>query len=277
MTTRDAKKKSQNPTEGESPDMEAKMLLRNMAAQLQRLEKLIEAKASKQSVDELASRVDSLETRSESREEESKAATEQLNERVERLEASGNEEQAAEIDIERIVKEQVQKGINEYRERENRKFNLILHNVPESQKEDVEERRDEDIESADEIMAEIGCSDIKIETAIRLGKVTEGKTRLLKVRLPSSTKKRVALSNAKRLRQSSSDTLKKVFISPDLSPEAREDGRKLRQQLKVRREQGELNLVIRKGAIMKAQEDQLPFRSGTTQEEPGGNSAEGLE
>ena len=62
--------------------------------------------------------------------------------------------------------------------------------------------------------------DIQVEKVLRLGKVVRDKPRLLLVLLTDLSTRRQILRNAKSLRNSQS--YKKVFICPDLTPKERE-------------------------------------------------------
>ena len=81
---------------------------------------------------------------------------------------------------------------------------------------------------------------------MRLGKKTEGKSRLLKVHLRNLQHKRLLLSNAKKLKGLSGD-FQKVYITPDLS---RQENKLLHEELLRRRHSGELGLIIRRGQIV---------------------------
>ena len=95
----------------------------------------------------------------------------------------------------------VQEAIEEYREREARKYNVIIHNIPESKKEDSKDRISEDMESVDSMLEDgLDVSDVTVTSAVRLGKCEEGKTRLLKVGVDSVKSKRNLLQNARKLR-----------------------------------------------------------------------------
>ena len=87
---------------------------------------------------------------------------------------------------------------------------------------------------------------------IRLGKKEQGKTRLIRITVDSVKTKREILKRAKRLRDS--EKWKRVFITPDLSPKERQRNKELREDLKSRTEEGEENLVIRRGKIVKLPE-----------------------
>ena len=71
----------------------------------------------------------------------------------------------------------------------------------------------------------------------------EGKTRLTKVVLNSVKGKREVLGSAKKLEES--DTWSNIFITPDMSPKEREKSKKLLEELKRRRDEGEAGVVIR--------------------------------
>ena len=151
-------------------------------------------------------------------------------------------------------------GIEDYRDRELRKMNLILHNLPESEALVAKDRTEADVSSFSSICEEVlqveGC---EVESCCRLGKRVEGKNRLVKVTVKSVSMKRSVLQEARKLRQSEDAILKKVYITPDLSVKDREVQKKLQKELRERRDNGEENLVIRRGQIVSRSE---PFRAG---------------
>lgn len=151
--------------------------------------------------------------------------------------------------LEDSIDSKIHEAIEDYRERESRKCNVIVHNVPESSKQDGKERMDEDKEKIKTMMKDgMTIEDVTINSIVRLGKREEGKTRLLKVVVDSVKCKRALLLKAKKLRET--DTWKKVFITPDYSPKERQINKELRDQLKKRMEDGEEGLVIRRGKII---------------------------
>ena len=155
--------------------------------------------------------------------------------------------------LENSIDTKVQEAIEEYREREARKYNVIIHNIPESKKEDSKDRISEDMESVDSMLEDgLDVSDVTVTSAVRLGKREEGKTRLLKVGVDSVKSKRNLLQNARKLRRT--EAWKKVFITPDHTPKERQVNRELREELKRRSEEGEERLVIRKGKIVQIPE-----------------------
>ena len=84
------------------------------------------------------------------------------------------------------IEQQVEKPLLAYKEREERKCNIILHNVSEPTGDD---KKKEDLESIMNIARSVKCDEIKVESFFRLGKPTEGKKRLIKVCLDSVSSK----------------------------------------------------------------------------------------
>lgn len=145
------------------------------------------------------------------------------------------------------------KAVDEYREREQRKLNLIFHKVPESTDSDPSSRGEQDLQFIHTLANELGVNHLEITNTIRLGQPRESGARLLKVTVSNLQSKRQLLSKAKNLRQAKSDQLCKVYITPDLSPQERLYQKNLRAELHRRRTAGEQNLVIRRGQIITAQ------------------------
>ncbi len=77
------------------------------------------------------------------------------------------------------------------------------------------------------------------------------KPRLLKIRLRSPKVKRKILNKAKELKESEIEHIKKIFITPDLTPAERDENKKLRNELQRRKDAGESGLGIRRGKIVK--------------------------
>jgi len=139
--------------------------------------------------------------------------------------------------------------IKEYKDRESRKFNVIVHNVPESESTESSACVTHDTNIVGDIANKIGIESIDIATTMRLGEKIEGRSRLLKVHLRNLQHKRLLLSNAKKLKGLSGD-LQKVYITPDLSRKDRQENKLLREELFRRRSNGELGLIIRRGQIV---------------------------
>ena len=80
---------------------------------------------------------------------------------------------------------------------------------------------------------------------------TPNKLRPIRVQFANLSHRRSVLVNAKKLQDSSSDVFKGIYINPDLSVRKRQTQRKLRSELARRKENGEFNIFIRRGRILK--------------------------
>ena len=87
--------------------------------------------------------------------------------------------------------------IDEYRDRENRKLNLIFYNVPETQTRDISARKVYDTKFVSDIANKIQAGKVDVTSVSRLGKKVDNKNRLLKVQIANLSQKRSLLLNAK--------------------------------------------------------------------------------
>ena len=83
---------------------------------------------------------------------------------------------------------------------------------------------------------------------MRLRQTNPEKPRLLLITLEDISIKRSILKQATKLRNSSK--WNEVFIFPDLTPKERQTNKKLREELRNRKQVGEKNLIIRRGKIV---------------------------
>jgi len=135
------------------------------------------------------------------------------------------------------------------KDRESRKFNVILHNVPESESAESSICVTHDTNIAGDIANKIGIESNDIATTMRLGEKTELRSQLLKVHLCNLQHKHLLLSNANKLKGLSGD-FQKVYITPDLSRKGRLENKLLREEMLRRRRSGELWLILRRGQIV---------------------------
>jgi len=91
--------------------------------------------------------------------------------------------------------------VDKQRERDKRKLNLILHNVPESAKQSGPERKAEDISTVNGLLHQRLGFNPKISNAIHLGKESD-RPRLLKVSVTTIQEKSTILRNCYKLRNS---------------------------------------------------------------------------
>ena len=119
---------------------------------------------------------------------------------------------------------------------EKRKQNLILHNIVEPASVSQADLMRKDGEAFSDLTKEEFNLNVKITKAIRLGRKSGDKRRLLLVTLESAEDRRNILRLAKTLRRSA--TRSDVYIQPDETQKEREISRDLRAALKVRRDEG---------------------------------------
>ena len=103
--------------------------------------------------------------------------------------------------------------IDEYRDRETRKLNIIIHNAPESTVTDPSVHIAHDTKSVADIAKSIDAGPVEIVNIAQLGKKLDGRLRLMKVRLSNLNQKHKVLSNVKKLRESSR-IFQKVYVTP---------------------------------------------------------------
>jgi len=137
----------------------------------------------------------------------------------------------------------------EQRERERRQLNLILHNAPESKSPEPSTRKKDDIDFAQETFSNILGTSVTIKNAVRLGK-KESQNRLLKITVESLDQKKAILRNKIKLRgQEHSEHIRKLFITPDLTPKEQKDNKELRLKLAEMNKSGK-KYKIKNGQIV---------------------------
>ena len=133
-------------------------------------------------------------------------------------------------------------AVEEFSERERRKCNVIVFNLKESTTADADK----------DSFIELCRTGLKLEVMVtkffRLGKAAPDKIRPLLITTATVDSKLSILKSAYQLR--SIDQYNNVYISPDRSRQERESFRKLRAELKQRKDGGEPNLIIRNGKIV---------------------------
>jgi len=153
--------------------------------------------------------------------------------------------------IAKQVKDEIIEEIKEEEEKKKRQKNLVVYKIEESTNENKEERELEDKEKCLNLMnrcLEIKVENNDIEKLVRLGRRNENNRPLLVI-MREKDKKYEILSNASKLRNAQEEEHRKVYISPDLTIKQREENKKLREELKRRRENGE-NLYIKGGKLV---------------------------
>ena len=140
--------------------------------------------------------------------------------------------------------------LHELKDSESRKNNLMIFGLSENNSLDKStDKKEADLSSIRLLSSALGINDLKIHSCLRLGR-PGGKPRPIKIVCPDSSQRSELLLSAYRIsRLDSSLGFKGVFIKPDLSPKEQEINRRLRLELRTRREAGE-RVIIRGGRII---------------------------
>ena len=179
---------------------------------------------------------------------------ESVDTRLCRLE-SGCSGEALEKKVETIVNQKVTELWDEKVEKEKRELNLIITNLQESDKLDRAEKQKDDKVAVKNIISKI-CPELEEveldEDPIRLGRVNIGtKPRLVRIKLKSVDAKKNILSNAYKINTGVREQEKRIYFNPDLTPTERLKNKETRQELKRRIQDGETDIGIRNGRIVK--------------------------
>ena len=127
-----------------------------------------------------------------------------------------------------------------------RKGNIIISGISEQVTGTVEERRERDKEAMESVFAKIEASDCSFENCYRIGQPKPSGARLLRVTGFDETGRNQILRKAKSLRDS--DSFRGIYINPDLTPFQQREAKKMRDELKERKRNGE-EVVIYRGRI----------------------------
>lgn len=142
--------------------------------------------------------------------------------------------------------------IKEEKEKDTKQLNLIIFNAKESSNSAKDEQKKHEDEFMKELTTNMEVHDIQSFTHRRLGKYSERaeKSRPILLTFNNTTKRNEFLNKAKNLARLPHDSpQKKISIRPDLTKQELEKEKKLVQELRQRRGQGE-RLFIRNGQIL---------------------------
>jgi hypothetical protein len=132
-----------------------------------------------------------------------------------------------------------------------------IYNVPEPTKVNIIEREKEDENFCDNLFKEGDMEqDFNIKKVIRLGKVSyaqdpNARPRPLLVKLLNTSEKWGILKKARNLKNSTGNGMNKIIIAPDLTLKEREIKKKLRNELKEKRDNGDRDWYIKKGKLVR--------------------------
>ena len=156
--------------------------------------------------------------------------------------------------------ENIPQGIGqETLERERRKCNVVVHNLPESQTESSKARLDEDIRNVMDIIKDELHIYARVVSAFRVGQRQRDRPRLLIVKFETEASKWDVVRYARHLQHS--HKWSNIYINPDLTKDERQAGKQLRQELDQRRKNGEKDLVIRNKKIIQVKGSDENYRN----------------
>lgn len=153
----------------------------------------------------------------------------------------------------RDISQAVSSCMSEEKEKQRRRLNLIVHNLAESSSTEGQQRKLDDINKVANILTNTLEVSAKVTNAVRLGKKvdTTDKARLLKVTIETEKEKASILRNAFKLRNKElPEHLKKIFITPDMTPKERKENKLLRAKLSEVNKSGN-NYKIKNGQIVR--------------------------
>ena len=147
------------------------------------------------------------------------------------------------------IRKSVQEKFDDGKDKENRKYNLIVYNIKESNYENEERNADSDFEICSKIIyEELSVEDFRIIHMMRLGKnQSNGKPRPILIQLRSEREKWEILRKAKNLRNSRRFGI--IYISRDMTLAERKADKVLREEMSSRREKGE-DCFIKNGVVI---------------------------
>ena len=160
---------------------------------------------------------------------------------------------------------------SEQKEKEKRQFNLILHNLKESDATDSTTRKQEDIESRCSLFSTYLDVSASVKNAIRLGKRDSRPCRLLKLTFSTLDEKAKILRHKMKFKADQNpEHVRKLFITPDLTPLEQRKNNALRQQLADMNKIQNI-YVIRKGQIVRKHRDNAPADVNNSSSASGSN------
>ena len=155
--------------------------------------------------------------------------------------------------VEEAVRMKLQEDREEAEEVNKRRTSIIIHGMKESDATELEDMKKEDEEEIVNLLHEIKCDDISVQTSYRLGRRDEtagAKPRPMRVIVSSENQKNKVLNFAKNLKHTKHKDLEKVYIHQDLTPKQRQQRAALVLEMKQRQSSGETNLIIVNGKIV---------------------------
>ena len=154
--------------------------------------------------------------------------------------------------LEDMMKTQTEEARKEEEDMRKRKANVIVHGLDEPKGNTAADRENDDKIVTENLLHVISSDNVSVNQVTRLDAVpldSAAKSRPLRITFESEQSRDQVLKKAKNLK-GKGGVWGKVFIHQDLTPRQRETRKKLIQELKDRKDNGEPNLIIVNGKIV---------------------------
>ena len=146
--------------------------------------------------------------------------------------------------------------VDEYMDRQTRRKNVVVFNLPESTAQTPSDRKKDDLDRFIQLVRDELHLIVSPEKCYRVGQRNDTRSRLLIVTLESEDVKWDVLRQAPQLKQSKH--FPRIYINPDLSMQERTKAKQLRQELARRKASGEHDIKIQRGKIVRYNKAQSP-------------------
>lgn len=155
--------------------------------------------------------------------------------------------------VQDAVAQKIREDKEEAEDIKRRSTSIILHGLRESMEEEGDARKKHDEDLLANLLHEMNCDEVSIQTIVRLGKQDtspQAKPRPTKIVMASEQQKDKVLKQAKNLRGAKEKEFQKVFLHQDLTIRQRQRRQELVKEMKQRQTAGEVGLMIIGGRIV---------------------------
>ena len=186
----------------------------------------------------------------------------------EKIKATFDQKKQEQFTLENAIKTHVTETLDEIKDKEERKCNLMMFNVTESIKTNLNEESSEDVQSVKNILQHTNpelndtiINQLTSENIKRLGKKSSStdkemnKARPLKITLPDENSKYKILRNSHKLKSFKQN--EKIGLKPDLTKQQLSDERELRKELQRRRDLNKDVIIYKNKVILRAGHERL--------------------
>lgn len=150
-------------------------------------------------------------------------------------------------DIQNMKNEYSHALLDEVEQRNWRRNNIIVCGAEELKHGSLKERKEHDEIMIDNMIEDLKISDVEVRNITRIGRMKEGKERLIRIKLSTDDSKTKLLKAAKSLQNI--PKYKGIYLNPDRTPVEQHRFALIRKELKDRKEKGE-DVVLFRGRVI---------------------------